>query len=122
MAAASGIILLVAVLLFLFPALAINLWPWTLTPLTARVVAGWQALLGAGGLVIARQGRWSAWPIPLQSIGLWQLLLLLALLLYRAELGEQGVLNWFVGYTAAGIVAIALLLIVARRQGVADSR
>lgn len=109
MMAAGGAILLAAVLLFIVPTVAINTWPWTLTPLTARVMAGWQALLGVGAIMIARDPRWSAWRIALQSILLWQLLVLLALFLHRAEFGTQGVLNWFVFYTIGGIAAVLLL-------------
>lgn len=108
----GGAILLAAVLIFIFPTVAINIWPWMLTPLTARVMAGWQALLGAGALAIARDGRWSAWPIALQSIGLWQVLVVVAFFLHRAEFGANGLLNWFVLYTVAGLIAIGTLALV----------
>lgn len=109
MMAAGLIILLSAVLLFVFPTIAINIWPWTLSPLTARVMAGWQALLGVGAMMIARDPRWTAWGTALQSILLWQLLVLLALFLHRAEFGAQSMVNWFVFYTIGGIVAVVLL-------------
>jgi hypothetical protein len=112
----SGLILLAAIILFVFPEFTIRIWPWTLTPLTARVVAGWQALLGAGGLAIARDGRWSAWVIALQSISLWQVLVVVAFFLHRAEFGEAGLLNWFVLYTVAGLVAIGALVLVMTRK------
>jgi len=37
-----------------------DVWPWTLTPLTARVIGGWFALPGVSALLMARDGRWSA--------------------------------------------------------------
>lgn len=60
-------ILAVALFLFLAPAAAQSLWPWDLTPLTARVVGGWFALPGSVGLSLAADSRWSAWRITLQS-------------------------------------------------------
>jgi peptidoglycan/LPS O-acetylase OafA/YrhL len=115
MAVVSGLILLAAVFLFVFPDFAIRIWPWTLTPLTARVVAGWQALLGAGGIALARAGRWSAWRIALQSIGFWQGLVVLAFFLHRSEFAAAGLMNWFVLYTVLGLAAIGALALRMRR-------
>lgn len=113
---AGAVILLAAVLLFISPTVAIGIWPWELTPLTARVMAGWQALLGVGALTLARDPRWSAWIIPLQSILLWQLLVLLALVLHRNEFGVLGLVNWFVLYTLGGIAALILVTGRVRQQ------
>jgi hypothetical protein len=52
-------LLLYALATFAVPELAIRVWPWSLTPLAARVLSGWMALLGVGGLVIGRESRWS---------------------------------------------------------------
>jgi hypothetical protein len=116
---AVGVLLLLsAVYLFLLPASAADLWPWPLTPLTARVLAGWQALLGVGALALGRERRWSGWIIPLQSILVWQALLLLAFFLRRDSFGPEGPLNWFTLYTLFGVlVAAALYLIMERRRG-----
>ena len=37
-----------SILLFLQPDLVIRVWPWKLTPLTARVIGGLFALTGVG--------------------------------------------------------------------------
>jgi hypothetical protein len=84
------------------------LWPWSLTPLTARILGGWFVLLGLGGLIISRDTRWSAWRVGLESIGLWHILVLLTAFLNRDEL-SGGLLNWYViAVTAvvAGMVAL----------------
>ena len=52
--------LAISLLLFLQPLLMIRIWPWMLTPLTARVVGAMFALLGVLGLCIALEPRWSA--------------------------------------------------------------
>jgi len=53
--AAAVVSLVVGLALFLFPAAITPWWPWSLTPLTARVIAGW--LLGGAALqiMLARQ-------------------------------------------------------------------
>jgi hypothetical protein len=61
------IILLISIFLFLQPALVMSVWPWQLTPLTARVMGALFALTGAGELSIALDKRWSAARIALQS-------------------------------------------------------
>jgi len=63
----GAVLFLIALFLFIFPNTAISIWPWTLTPLTARVVAGWFALPGVVGMAFATDVRWSSWRITLQS-------------------------------------------------------
>jgi hypothetical protein len=63
----GGIEIALAVLMFLQPNLIIPIWPWKVTLLTARVLAGWLALTGVALAVIARDARWSAWRILLQT-------------------------------------------------------
>ena len=71
-----------ALWMFLIPQDAVALWAWKLTPLTARVMAGWFSLSGVGGLVLAFEPRWSAWRVLLQSMMVW--LALLSIGVWRA--------------------------------------
>ena len=50
---------LIAMLLFLRPDLMSSVWPWKLSPLTARVLGGLFALTGAEEMSIALDARWS---------------------------------------------------------------
>lgn len=62
---------LFGILIFIVPDLAIRIWPWQLTPLTARVLAGWLMLPGIGGLVLSRETRWSGgWRLMVESVTL----------------------------------------------------
>jgi hypothetical protein len=57
---AGALTLLIALLLFFLPDLMIAVWPWKLSPLTARVVGAMFALPGVLGLEFAFDPRWSA--------------------------------------------------------------
>lgn len=116
MAAIGGLVVIGAAIFFLLPGTIASIWPWTLSPLTARVLAGWHVLLGVGALALAAERRWSAWRIPLQSIGLWQALLLVSMLRQDADLGSTGLLNWYAGYALAGLLAIVLLYFIMERR------
>lgn len=66
MACVGIVTFLISIFLFLQPDIMINLWPWKLTPLTARVVGSMFAL-GVAGISIALEYRWSAVRIMLQA-------------------------------------------------------
>lgn len=118
MLAAGAGLLLVAAVIFLFPATAIDIWPWPLTPLTARVVSGWLALLGTGALMMSRERRWSGWRIPWQSIILWQTLLVMAFGLRRQAFYDGNPVNWFTVFTLAGLIgAVVFYIWMERRAG-----
>ena len=46
-----------AILLFLLPELMIASWPWAVSPLTARILAGWFALFGVVNVAVAFDHR-----------------------------------------------------------------
>lgn len=98
----GAMLMLFAVAGFMFPDWLIPLWPWLLTPLTARIMSGWFGLLGMGGLVIGSETRWSGWRAGLQSIGLWHLLVVAAAVINRRDFSD-GLLNWY-------LVSVVLVL------------
>jgi hypothetical protein len=100
-------LLLVALVGLLMPSIYMNVWPWTMTPLTARVMAGWITLLGVGNLVAASDNRWSSWRVGAISIGSWHLLFLIGSLYYRQEFINGQWLNWFT------LSVITMLILVA---------
>lgn len=98
-----GILALVtSAFLFLFPARAISVWPWTVTPLTARVL-GAIFSLGIAGIGIFADRRWSSARILLQVAALMLLLILAAALRSHADFDAGNVLTWAfaVGFLAA---------------------
>lgn len=106
--AVAGIVqLALAVILLLFPRLMISSWAWTLTPLTARVIAGWFALPGIVALLMAREPRWSAVRIPLESQLIGLALILVGALRAWSDFNASGAAWAFVG--GMGLVIAALL-------------
>ena len=55
--------LLTATIVLLSPSVAIDNWGWSVTPLTARVLACFTAQVGFGFLLLSRDARWSSWRI-----------------------------------------------------------
>jgi hypothetical protein len=102
-AAFGALLMLLGAVLFIAPGTAEDLWPWELTPLTARASASWLVGEGLLGVMMAREERWIRvrW-VPV-SFGAVALLLAIALLRYPDSF-ESG--------SAAGVgflVALALM-------------
>ncbi len=97
--------LAIAIFLFLNPALMIKLWPWTLTPLTSRVMSAMFSLPGMVGLGMALDSRWSSAQIILQSQGFSILLILAAVFRNRADFNWSTPGSWLFAGGLAGMLA-----------------
>lgn len=92
---AVGVVLLAAGAgLMLFPQMIIPFWPWTLTPLTARVMAAKFILPGLVGLGVATDGRWSSASILFQSQVLTILLFFMAIVRANDEIQWSQWSSW----------------------------
>jgi hypothetical protein len=110
------ILALITIIGFIVPQLFIQVWPWELTPLTARVTAGWISLLGFGSLLLAAEKRWSSWQMALQVITVWEILILIAGFLYLEDL-KAGWFNWlFISIVVELIVMIAFYFSMEMRR------
>jgi hypothetical protein len=94
-----------AVLMFLVPETAASIWPWTLTPLTARVIAGWFVLAGLLAVMYSTEARWQSWRILLQSQGLGIALILLGVARAWGELRTDQPVTWIF------VIGLSLLLV-----------
>lgn len=104
------ITLTVSLLLFLQPALMIRLWPWMLTPLTARVVGAMFALPGVVGLGIALEKRWSAARIILEAQAFSIVMILIAIVRAWSNFKPSNLSTWlFVGGLSFLLIALAAL-------------
>jgi hypothetical protein len=102
---------LMSAFLYLFPQHAIDIWPWKLTPLTARMLSAIFAL-GLAGLGGFRERRWSAARILLQVAGIMLALILIAGIRAHTEFDSSRPLTWLfaIGFGATVIAGVALYL------------
>jgi hypothetical protein len=90
----GGVTLVIALVLFLLPGFAISIWPWALTPLTARTVGALVAIPGMGALAVARDSRWSAARIALQSLLIALVAIALAMIFSWGNFNRANPLTW----------------------------
>jgi hypothetical protein len=115
--AAVGVLAgLTSLFLFLLPGAAVAVWPWTLTPLTARVLGAILSLATAGlGALVDR--RWSSARILFEVAAVMLALILVAAVRARAEFAAGNPLNWVFAAGFAGLLAgIAILYPRSRAQ------
>lgn len=103
----GGVLLAGSTVLLVFPAWMIPVWPWTITPLTARVMAAMFILPGLVGLGVAFDGRWSSASTIFQAQALAILLFLAAMAYNRGEI------HWgmWSAWTFLGGLLLVLVLI-----------
>ncbi len=118
MARAAGAgALLVAALVLLFPDIAIDNWGWTLTPLTARVLACFTAQVGFGFLLLSRDPRWSAWRVLIQTFLIAVALLLVGAARAWDAFDDGNVLTWAYVIGLAGGAGALLALYLSMERG-----
>lgn len=115
MALVGVFMLLSCLICYISPSVAISFWPWALTPLTARVMGGWFALMGVGGIVMARKTHWSSWRYEVESIiFVWQALVLLGAFVHIQDFKPGSA--WFFVAEAVAILALLGLHITMQRK------
>jgi hypothetical protein len=116
--AGGAAITLCGLVLFVRPSLAIEHWPWTLTPLTARVTCAVIVLNGTLWLTVAAVGRALPARIPLESQAAGLCVLVLSLIVGRDDIDWDGVLGpvllLIAGWMLTATVAVRL---IARTRG-----
>ncbi len=114
---AGAVQMAVALFLLVSPSTMIDVWPWTLTPLTAQTLGGWFALPGITAIMMALDGRPSAIHITLQSQVIGLGLILLAAARDWGSFDTSNVLSYIfvagLGGLLAGLLALELHM---RRQ------
>lgn len=96
--------LLQGIVMFLTPTQVIGIWPWTLTPLTCRVI-GAIFCLGSAGIAVLVDPRWTTTKLMLQVEALMVALMLIAAVRARAEFDASRPLTWLM---LGGFVAVLL--------------
>jgi hypothetical protein len=117
MAGTGALAVVAGAFLFLFPSEAIDVWPWTITPLTSRVL-GAIFMLGIAGLGVLTDARWTAARLMLQVQVFMLSLILLAAVRAHGEFDGGNVLTWLLlaGFLAAVASAAFLLVTMDHRR------
>jgi len=107
----GGLALATGAFLFFFPGRAVSIWPWAVTPLTARVL-GAIFCLGLAGLGAPFDRRWSSARILFQVAGLMLSLILVAAVRLHGEFDTSRPLTgiFLVGF-ASVFASMALLYV-----------
>jgi hypothetical protein len=106
MGCAGGGVAFAALLAFAVPQVMIEIWPWALTPLTARIVATVMALFGSLWLSVALRSGATAARIPLEAHAVG-----LACLLLAAARGH-GDIDWTNPLALSLVVGVAAMFVV----------
>ena len=94
----------------------IGLWPWALTPLTARVVGALFALEGVSGLCLALDPRWTSARITLESQFVSMLFILIAIARTWSTIDRANPLSWvFMLSIVAILVTVAIIFIYVKQ-------
>jgi hypothetical protein len=100
----------IAAWVYIAPGSASSVWPWPLTPLTARAVASFVALPAVAWVAIALDGRWSASRVMLTTIAIGLGLLLIAVARAWSEFDPTNPLRLvYVGGLVGTLAAIGAL-------------
>jgi hypothetical protein len=101
-----------ALALFLSPEVMIGVWPWTVSPFTARILTGWFVLFGVVDLAAVLDSRWSATRILVQSQMLGFALVLAGAVRVWHNFDQSNVLTWGVVGGMAVYLGVLILLYV----------
>jgi hypothetical protein len=92
-----------AILIFFFPTILISIFPWQLTPLTARSLSGWLIIVGTIMLSISRENSWTRARLATPML----ILLLPALILQMARYADE--VNWSSPVLWFGLILFAVI-------------
>jgi hypothetical protein len=102
LAVESAVLLAVGITLWASPSTATTLWPWPLTPLTARVVAAWLVAFGVATALAAVAGDLARLRTSSIAYTVFGALVLVALARYPGTVDWSGAPAWvFVGMSVA---------------------
>lgn len=103
----GAVLLVVGLVLFVTPRSAALLWPWPLTPLTARMVAAWLVAFGVAAVLILRQGNLAEARISAWAYGLLGLLELVVGVRYLETVRWSSPAAWVYAAVAVSIAIVA---------------
>ncbi len=103
-----AVALALGTVLFVTPQAAAQLWPWTLTPLTARAVSAWLLALALLLAFALWENDWDRFRPTAVSCTVLGVLQLLALARYPGEVDQGGTQSWIYLLIVLSILAVGL--------------
>ena len=111
-----------AVALFAVPDRMVGSWPWAVSPLTARILAGWFVLFGVVNGAVVVDGRWSAARVLVQSQVVGFALVLVGVVRFWGNFDGSNALTWLVvGGMAVYLVVVSGLYVWMERWSASSS-
>jgi hypothetical protein len=92
-----------AAVVLVSPSVAIDNWPWMLTPLTARVLACFTAQVGIGALLLSFDPRWSSWRLLIETFMLATALMLTGAARAWGDFDQDRASTWIFLVVLAGL-------------------
>jgi hypothetical protein len=106
--------LLFAVVMFVHPSVVISRWPWTVTALSARVIAAFLAFPAVTWALFAVDRRWSSFEIPMETATIGLTLVLIATI--RASGEFDGAAPAYAAVLIVTVAALIALQVAMRRR------
>jgi hypothetical protein len=99
-----------AILIFFLPTILISIFPWQLTPLTARSLSGWLIIVGTIMLSISRENSWTRSRLATPMLILLLPVLILQMARYADEVNWSSPVLWFglILFTVIGFCGLYL--------------
>ena len=114
----GSLLLVVSLVLLVVPDVLIGIWPWTLTPLTGRVVGAMFVLPGLVGIGIARDKRWSAARIILQAQIFSMILILGAMFVSQSDFNWSQPSSWLFAFSMIALCVSLLGIYISTERGI----
>ena len=109
--------LVLAAALFLLPDQMAAIWPWQITPLTARALSAWYFAAGTIGLALSTIVEWRNWRRALESGSIVLVTLLVGVVLSWPDFDPARPLTWaYIGGTVASLAGIVALYVTTERR------
>ncbi len=114
--------LVVSLLLFVIPAVMIEIWPWQLSPLTARVIAAQFVVFSLFALAAFQDPRWESLRLVIRSELAAPVFFLIALLQSWDNFDRSNPLTWVFAFNVAvvfviGVPAMYVFMEARRKSG-----
>jgi hypothetical protein len=119
----AAVALVAAAIVYVSPSTAIDIWPWMLTPLTARVLASFTGQVGVGALVLSLDRRWGTRRLIVQTFFVATAFLLVGAVRAWDDFDHDDVMTYaYLGALVAADVALLVLYVQTERRAMAPGR